>query len=98
MLTISSGTVSSRPRDWKAQIGDVAEMSSVRKTPFPDVTQTLLGWDGSISSDPAQWMALPEIHAFPLGSMVLLVAVMVALVLVGVQFAPPSVETKIRSP
>jgi hypothetical protein len=30
--------------------------------------------------------------------MVLLVAVMVALVVVGVQFAPPSVVTKIRSP
>src|ERR1035437_6278283 len=98
MLTMSSGTVSSRPRDWKAQIGVAAELSSVRKTPLPEVTQTLSGWNGSISRDPAQWMALPEIQLLPLGSIVLLVAVMVALVVVGVQFAPPSAETKILSP
>ena len=57
MLTAARGTVSSRPLTVNRQVDTASDRFVVLKTPLPDVTKARCESKGSISIEPAQWIA-----------------------------------------
>src|SRR5664279_1916058 len=89
-LMKSIGTVSSSPLTVNFQVETVAPKFRfvVEKIPLPEPTNTRLELNGSITSAPAQWMALFTIHGKPFAFMVILL-----LPKRSFQFVPPLVLT-----
>src|SRR5688572_4544032 len=92
MLTISSGTVSSKPFTWNFQTFVVASMSSVLKIPLPEIIHAFFVLKGSNSTHPAQCMDDPSTQLTPFGSRSNPLATR------SIHVAPPLVVRNILSP